>query len=45
MKLISTIKKFSGLVKKLYKLYDNLPDEKKEKINKAIIKAAERAIG
>jgi len=44
MKIINTLKKIGGLGFKLYKLYDNLPEEDKEKVNKIVVKAASKAI-
>jgi len=44
MKLFSTVKKLFSLGTKLYKAYDNLPEEKKEKINEVAMKAVSKVI-
>jgi len=44
MKIFKTFKKLVSLGAFLYKKYDELPEEKKEKVNQVISKAAVKAI-
>lgn len=44
MKVFKTMKKLMSLGVVLYKKYDELPEEKKDKINEVIGKAAAKAI-